>query len=75
MFDRLLNTSEGNVLLSVIWGLGLAALFRRACKNRNCIVIKAPPRESLDNKTYKYDGKCYKYSTKNAKCNKDSIKS
>ena len=30
------------IVISIIWGLGLAAIFRRACKGRDCI------RTSLD---------------------------
>jgi len=74
MFNKLLHTDVGNIILSVIWGLGLAALFRRACKNRNCLVYKAPPLDSMNNKTFKYDGKCYNYKTVSTKCIKDSIK-
>ena len=74
MFNRLLDTDVGNIIMSVIWGLGLAALFRRACKNRNCIVFKAPPVQNMNNKVFKYDNKCYKYTTMGTKCNKNSIK-
>ena len=74
MFNKLLHTEVGNIILSVIWGLGLAALFRRACKNRNCIVFKAPPLQSMNNKIYKYNDKCYKYTTMGTKCTDSAIK-
>ena len=30
------------IILSVIWGFGIAALFRKVCDDNKCIVIKAP---------------------------------
>jgi len=39
-FDNMTKDKYGKIIISVIWGLGLAALFRRVCEGRNCIVIK-----------------------------------
>ena len=30
------------IVISIIWGLGVASLFRKICNNNKCIVIKAP---------------------------------
>ena len=30
-----------SIIISVIWGLGVASLFRKICKNK-CIVIRVP---------------------------------
>ena len=38
----LFKDSKGKIILSIIWGLGLAALFRKVCKGRDCIIINIP---------------------------------
>ena len=56
---EVMNTDSGKILISVIWGLGLAALFRRVCKDNNCIIIKSPPKEDIENKIFGFEDKCY----------------
>lgn len=68
MISNLLSTREGKIILSVIWGLGLSALFRKACHGRSCIVIKGPKPQEMHNKIYKFDKKCYKYTAANTQC-------
>lgn len=70
MISNLLSTREGKIILSIIWGLGLSALFRRACKGRTCIIIKGPKPVDMNNKIYKFDNKCYKYTAVNTQCKK-----
>ena len=51
------------ILISLIWGFGLALLFRKACQNDTCIIIKPP--ENFPDKI-KSGNKCYalkRYST------------
>lgn len=64
------STDQGKIILSIIWGMGLSALFRRACKGRSCIIMKGPKPAEMNNKIYKFDDKCYKYSSMNTRCNK-----
>ena len=64
---RLLNTKLG-VFISVILGLGLAALFRED-NEKNCITFNGPIIDDFKDKIYKYDEKCYKYSLTQEKCN------
>lgn len=68
---KFVHTSTGKILMSIILGLGIAALFRKACKNKRCILFKAPPLEELKDKIYKFDNKCYTYITKQTKCDKN----
>lgn len=67
-FDNMTKDKYGKIIISVIWGLGLAALFRRVCEGRNCIVIKGPKPKEIDNKIYKFDQKCYKYNSYPSSC-------
>ncbi len=66
---RLLNTKLGVFFISVILGLGLAALFRQVCNEKNCITFNGPIIDDFKDKIYKYDEKCYKYSLTQEKCN------
>ena len=70
--NRLLNTEMGRVFISMLLGIGLATLFRRACNDKNCIVFNGPIHTDFEGKTYKYGEKCYKYSISPTKC--DSMK-
>ena len=66
---NLVYTKFGRYIISILLGLGLASLFRKACNNRNCLKFKAPSLKLLDNKKYKYDNKCYKLKPNAVKCN------
>jgi len=65
---RLLNTPMGVFFISLILGLGLAALFYKACDGKNCIRFNGPLISEIDGKTYKFGEECYKYSLHAAKC-------
>jgi len=49
------------ILISIIWGLGLALLFRKICTNDQCVINKLPASFSGQNNTiYDRNGKCYR---------------
>jgi|TARA_B100000929_G_scaffold52295_1_gene38228 hypothetical protein len=64
----LMKTEFGSFLISVIWGFALALLFRRTCKNRNCVVIKAPNAKEVEDKIYKFDSACFTFNTNVSEC-------
>ena len=68
MFSNLSSSREGGILISIIWGLGLSALFRKVCKGRSCIIMRGPKPAEMHNKIYKFDNKCYKYTAANTQC-------
>lgn len=65
---NVLRSRNGRIIFSVIWGLGLACLFRKVCKGRGCIVYRAPSPQDIQEKTYKFDGKCYQYTPRPVSC-------
>lgn len=67
---RLLNTFHGQIVLSIVLGLGLASLFRKVCTDKNCIHFNGPVLTDLNEKVYKHGDKCYKYSTYADTCDK-----
>ena len=38
---HILKTKTGIIIMSIVWGFGIACLFRKVCNNRNCIVYRA----------------------------------
>lgn len=67
-FGKFVHTKTGKTLMSLILGFGLASLFRKICKEKNCLLFYAPPIEELDDKIYKSNGKCVKYKPVATKC-------
>lgn len=67
-FKRLLNTDNGKNIISILLGIGLASLFRKVCKDKNCIIFNGPVIGDIEGKTYKYGDKCYTYSANADKC-------
>ena len=49
---RLIYSDVGRIVISIILGLGLATLFRKVCKERDCLVFHAPKLDK--NKKSKY---------------------
>lgn len=66
--SRLFNSKEGKYIFSIILGIGLASLFRRACSSRNCLVFKAPSIKSIRNQIFQHNNKCYKFSEHSVSC-------
>jgi hypothetical protein len=55
----------------VILGLGLAAMFRRACTGDGCIVVKPPDHKEVAENVYKIEKSCYKYTPNVIPCKYD----
>ena len=72
--NKFFNSKNGQIIISIIWGLGLAALFRKVCEGRNCIVIKAEKPKKIKDKIFKYENSCYKYYPEAINCDKNSGK-
>ena len=53
------------IVISIIWGFGLALLFKKSCLNNQCVIIKAPP---LFNNLIYENGKCYKLTKYSSQC-------
>ena len=65
---RLLYGTYSEYILAIILGFGLATVFRKACKERDCLVFKGPKIDNMANKTFKYDGKCYTFTPEVGSC-------
>ena len=67
--SKFIETSTGKFLMSILLGFGLATLFRKVCKGKECIVYYAPPINEIENKIYKFDYICYKFEKNATTCN------
>lgn len=65
---KLMKTDAGRKIVSVILALGLACILRISYKDANMVIIKGPPLESVENKIFSFDSKCYSYKTVASSC-------
>ena len=71
MLNKFLNsvkTDLGKNLISIILGIGLASIFRKACENKNCLVFNAPPISEIKNNVFEHDNNCYKFNERSVSC-------
>jgi len=66
--NRLFYQKDGQIVVSALFGLALALIFRRVCKD-NCVIYYAPDIKEVDNKIFKLEDTCYKYKPHSVKCN------
>ncbi len=66
--DRLLYTDSGQIILSIIFGLGLAVIFQKTCKGPHCMVFQPPPLKEMQENIYSFNEECYKYTPQFVKC-------
>ena len=64
-FNRLLNIDVGKAFISFIIGIGIATIFRKVCKDGECITFKGPILSEIsEDKIFKHNNTCYKYKLK-----------
>ena len=71
--NKLFRSKEGKMILSVVWGLGLATLFKKICIN-DCVIVKAVNPNEIKDKTFKVKDKdstrCVKFTPRYTSCPK-----
>ena len=70
ILESILSDKMGSIIISVIIGLGIASMFRKVCKDRNCIVIRGVSPKKIKNKVFEWNDKCYKYRPVQTQCDK-----
>jgi len=69
LFRKLISSDIGRMLLSILLGLGLSAVFKKSCDGKNCLVYRAPEPKDIKDKTFVYNKKCYTFDEEQVKCN------
>jgi hypothetical protein len=57
----IIESDAAKKIVSIILGLGVAALFRQVCKDEKCKIIQGPRLSDIEKNIYKIDERCYKY--------------
>lgn len=70
---KFLKSEYTKIIIGIIWGFGLACIFRCACEGRKCIIYKAPNPIDVKNKVYNFKDKCYTFKTVTTPCTDDAI--
>jgi hypothetical protein len=65
---KFVHTETGRYIMSILLGLGLASLFRSVCKDKDCLIFKAPSLDKFKDKIYTNGEKCFKYNPVATKC-------
>lgn len=71
---EVMEQNIGCIVVSVILGLGIAALFYKVCEGRSCIVMKGPDIETVTKDLWRYGNNCYSYTYKEVPCPNDKDK-
>lgn len=67
--EKLVNTTTGKYIASILIGLGIATLLKKQCKD--CITYIAPPLEEIINNLFKFNSKCFKFTSEAVTCDKN----
>ena len=70
MIKGLIRSDRGKTSLAIIIGFGLATLFRKACKDKDCIRFVAPKDIRDTDKVYEHKSGCFSYAVQPATCEK-----
>lgn len=65
------------ILLSVLWGIGLATLFASVANNRNCIIVRGELPTEVEKMVFQYpdlEDKCYTYKSYITPCENEIYK-
>ena len=71
---KYIQSESGIFIVSILLGLGLASLFRKACNDRQCLVFNAIPYEQIKEKIYKFGNDCYQFERVPETCNNQKKK-
>ena len=72
-FSRMVHTSFGRTLISIILGIGIASVFRKTCRDSSCFKFTSPPSNEIKKSVYLHDGSCYKFETETIKCSNGNV--
>jgi hypothetical protein len=75
IFDKILDTYLGSVMVSIILGLGLAVIFSRSCYGQNCYIVRSPNPKEIAENVYQFENDCYKFSAQSTSCKGNTVKS
>jgi len=72
-YMNIFKNNLSKIILGILWGFGLAVIFRHACLGKNCVIYKSPVPASIKNNIYSFDEKCFQYKPVSTTCTKDVV--
>lgn len=66
--SKYIYTKTGRIVISALFGIGLASLFREVCNHADCMIKMGPNKKDLTEK-YRFNGKCYTIKSEAVSCN------
>ena len=64
-----MHTKNGQLLISIILGIGAASIFRKICTETNCLDFRGPDLKEVNDSIYAHNDLCYKFTPHSATCN------
>ena len=67
------------IFSSILWGLGLAAIFGQICKTKNCVIVKGIHPDKIKDKIFENpedhfnEKNCYKLVEEETECQHNSM--
>lgn len=68
VIKKIFLSDFGGILISILLGFGLASLFRKSCKGKQCIIFKGPPLDEVKNQIFEHENDCYLFNENSIKC-------
>ncbi len=65
---ELLDNKMFIILVSLLWGFGIAIMFKKTCQNDNCVVVKVPPEFAMNNNIIRDNNRCYQLHKYPSEC-------
>jgi hypothetical protein len=69
--EEFLNTPGIPTFISLILGIGVAAMFRPLCNGPDCLVIRGPPVNDIRGSVFQFGKQCVEFKTKPIACPKN----
>jgi hypothetical protein len=64
-----MHTKNGQLLISIILGIGAASIFRKICTETNCLDFRGPDLKEVNDSIYSHNDLCYKFTPHSVTCN------
>lgn len=68
--QKIIHSKIGSYVIAMIFGLGIASLFRPGCNGENCYEFIGPSNKKVEKSIYKFNQKCYQFQPKATTCQK-----
>ena len=73
-FKDILNSEFGKIAISILLGIGLSSMFRKTCKDKDCLEFRGPAVEDVETSMYRFGNDCYKFRSMAVPCDPSKVK-